>query len=163
MFCRIDYFSARVDDDPGAVSRLLERLAAQRVNLIAVVVAPGGPRAATVHLFPVDPVDLSKAARADGIALDGPRSAIFAQGEDRVGAFAGVLETLASAGVGAPMAFSMRDGRGRFGCVVPVDPARVDAALQALRLRAPQESTEPGRLIERLVSGMGPGERSIGG
>lgn len=163
MFCRIDYFSARVDDEPGAASRLLAGLAAQRVDLIAVVVAPGGPRAVTVHLFPVDPVDLSKAARAERIALDGPRSAIFAQAEDRVGAFAAVLETLASAGVGPPMAFSMRDGRGRFGCVVPVDSARVDAALRALRFHTPLESTEPGRLGERLVAGMGPGERIIGG
>jgi len=153
MFCRIDYFSTRVGGEAGSACQLLARLAAQRVDLIAAVSAPDGPRGVALHLFPADPVDLAKAARAERIALEGPRGAVLVQGSDHSGALAAVLSKLAAAGIEPSSAFSMRDGRGRFGCVIPLDPRSLEPALKALRLEMPERSFEAERRMGSHVSG----------
>lgn len=153
MFCWIDYFSTRIGGEVGSASRLLARLAAQRVELIAAVAVPDGPGAAVMHLFTADPVDLAKAARVERIALDGPRGAVLVQASDHSGALAAVLSKLAAAGIEPTSAFSMRDGRGRFGCVIPLDARPLEAALRALRLEMPEGSFGAARAVGSPVSG----------
>jgi len=83
-------------------------------------------------LFPSDVASLLEAAKVEGITLDGPHAAIFVQGEDRIGAFAGVLSKLAAIEVNVFSVHGMTDGRGGFGYLIYLKPSDIDRALKAL-------------------------------
>ena len=95
---RVEYSYATVRDEPGAAYRILSQLAELGVNLLAFTAVPIGPSRAQLALFPEDPGKLAAAARAANLALDGPHHALLVQGDDELGALAGVHQRLFEAG-----------------------------------------------------------------
>jgi len=133
MFRKIDYFYTSIDDESGEGFRFLSRLASHNVDLMAITAVPMGPEKVQFTLFPTDPKTLIKAARIEGINLDGPHSGILVQDKDQVGAFANVLSKLATANVSVFAARGMTDNHGGFGYIVYLRPSDIERALRALK------------------------------
>jgi hypothetical protein len=129
---RVDYYYASVKDEPGAAYRILSQLAALGVNLLAFTAVPVGPTRAQLAIFPDDDGKLTSAARQAGLALDGPHGAFLVQGDDELGALAGVHERLFQAGIDVYASSGVTDGRGSFGYVVYVREDQFERAAQAL-------------------------------
>jgi hypothetical protein len=129
---RADYYYTSVKDEPGAAYRILSQLAGLGVNLLAFTAVPTGPTRAQLALFPENDGKLTAAARQAGLVLDGPHGALLAQGDDELGALAGLHERLFDAGVDVYASSGVTDGRGGFGYVVYVREDQFERAANAL-------------------------------
>lgn len=131
---RVEYFHTTLRDEPGQAYNLLSQLAGLGLNLLAFTAIPVGAASTQITLFPDDARRLTDGARAVGLLLDGPYSAFLVQGDDELGALAGIHATLAEAGVNVYASSGVTDGRGLFGYVLYVKPADLARAVRALGL-----------------------------
>jgi hypothetical protein len=131
---RVEYFYTTVRDEPGAAHRILSQLASLGVNLLAFTAVPIGPDRAQLAIFPEDPQQFVTTARRVGLVLDGPHDALLVQGDDELGALAGVHKRLFDAGVDVYAASGVSDGRGAFGYLVYVREDQFERAAKALDL-----------------------------
>jgi hypothetical protein len=131
---RVDYFYAAIQDEPGEGYRILAQLAELGVNLLAFVAVPVGPMRTQITLFPDDTHKLKQAATQAGLTLDGPHRALLVQGDDHLGALAGIHEKLADAKVNIYASNAVADGKGNYGYVLYVRPEKYDRAAAALGL-----------------------------
>jgi len=129
---KIDYFYAKVSDQPGEGRRLLEHLSEKGVNLLAFTAYPLSEGQTQLDLLPENSELLQDAAQDAGIALIGPKRAILIQGQDKVGALHEHHLKLSNAGVNVVAANGVTDGSGRFGFVLWVKPADHEKAAAAL-------------------------------
>jgi hypothetical protein len=132
----VQYFYANVRDELGAAYRVLSQFADRGVNLLAFTAVPSGPNLAQFALFPEDPNKLLAEARSVGLPLDGPYHALLVQGDDELGAFAGVHERLTDAGVDVYASTGVIDGSGSFGYIVYVREDQFEKAA-AVSLQPP--------------------------
>jgi len=130
----VEYYYANVRDELGAAYRVLSQLAELGVNLLAFTAVPSGPSLAQFALFPEDPNKLVAEGRAARLPLDGPHHALLVQGDDELGALAGVHERLVEAGVDIYASSGVTDGRGSFGYVLYVREDQFEKAASALGL-----------------------------
>lgn len=128
----VEYYYANVRDELGAAYGVLSQLAERGVNLLAFTAVPSGPGLAQFTLFPEDRGKLVAEARSAGLALDGPYHAFLVQGDDELGALAGVHERLVRARVDIYASTGVTDGRGSFGYVVYVREDQYPEAAKAL-------------------------------
>jgi hypothetical protein len=131
---RVSYFYTTVEDRPGEAYKLLNMLADIGINLLAFNAVPVGPLRTQLTLFPDDPQKLVAEARKAGIHLDGPHSALLAQGDDELGALAGIHEMLFQANVNVFASNCVTDGSGSYGYVIYVRPEEYDRATEALKV-----------------------------
>jgi len=129
---RTSYFYLSIEDDPGEAYRILAQLAKLDVNLQAFTGVPVGPQRTQLTVFPEDDGKFKAATAKAGIAADGPHPALLVQGDDELGALAGVHERLAEAQVNVYASYGVTDGQGAFGYVLYVRPDRYEEALKAL-------------------------------
>ena len=129
---RANYFYVTVKDEPGEGHRLLADLAGLGVNLLAFTAIPTGPTRTQFALFPTDEGKLQHAAEQSGAELDGPHPALLVQGDDELGAIAGIHATLHDADVDVYASSGVTDGRGSFGYVVYVQPEQYERAVESL-------------------------------
>jgi hypothetical protein len=131
---RVDYFYTTVQDRPGQAHELLTQLSRLGVNLFALTAVPLGPDATQMTLFPQDTNALKHAADRAGLRLDGPHHALLVQGDDELGALAGVLGRLADEDVNVYASYAVADGKGHYGDVIYVRPEHYDRAVKALNV-----------------------------
>jgi hypothetical protein len=131
---RAEYYYTTVEARPGERHRLLSQLAELGVNLLAFTAVPIGPMHTQLTLFPDDPGSMAAAARKAGLPLDGPHPAVLVQGDDELGALAGVHEKLFEAGVNVYASTGVADGRGSYGYVLYVRPDEYARAASALNV-----------------------------
>lgn len=128
---RVDYFYTTVGE--GAY-RLLGDLAGLGVNLLALHTVPIGPDRTQLTLFPEDSRRFIAAAEQAKMKLDGPHAAVLVQGDDQMGALAGVHARLREADVNVFASMCVTDGRGGYGYVIYVRPEHADRAARALEV-----------------------------
>ncbi len=131
---RAGYFSTTVADQPGESYKLLAVLAARGVNLVAFTAVPVGAERTQLTLFPQDARQLQTEAGKAGLNLDGPHPAVLVQGDDELGALAGVHMKLYAAAVNVYASSGVADGRGSFSYVIYLRPEDGPAAFAALGL-----------------------------
>lgn len=131
---RADYFYATATDQPGEAYKLLSTLADLGISLLAFTAVPIGPNKTQLALFPADPLKMQDAATKAGLALDGPHRALLVQGDDELGALAGVHARLYEAGVNVYASSGVADGKGSYGYVVYVRPDEYERAASALAI-----------------------------
>ncbi len=131
---RVSYFYLSVGDQPGDAYKLLTQLAELGVNLLAFTAIPVGPMRTQLTLFPEDRLKMEDAARKAGLSLDGPHSAFLVQGDDELGALAGVHAKLYEADVNVYASSGVADGKGTYGYVLYVRPEEYQRAATALRV-----------------------------
>lgn len=128
---RSDYFYMTVAE--GAYN-LLGDLAGLGVNLLALHAVPIGPDSIQLTLFPEDGRAFMRAAQMAGLRLDGPHAALLVQGDDQLGALAGVHAKLRQADVNVFASMGVTDGKGGYGYVIYLRPGDSDKAAKALEL-----------------------------
>lgn len=128
----VAYFHCTVRDRLGEAYRVLSDLAAVGVNLHAFSAVPVGPEHTQFVLFPEDEDRFVRTAAKLGTVLTGPHRALLVQGDDELGALAGVHQKLFDAGVNVYASSGVTDGRGGFGYVLYVRPEQFTAAERAL-------------------------------
>ena len=128
----VEYFYTTVPDRPGEGFRLLSRLAEMGVELLAFSAVPLGPVNTQLTIFPRDSGKLAQEGARARLKLDGPHPALLAQGDDVLGALAGIYERLASAGVNVYASTGVTDGRGGFGQIFYIRPEEFQRARAAL-------------------------------
>lgn len=102
------------------------------MNLLAILAFPVEPGRTQVDLVPEDPDSFVKIARRIGLAIHEPKMAFLIQGTDRAGAMADVLARLGSEGINVRASCGVASGGNRYGILLWVSPADVQAAAGAL-------------------------------
>lgn len=131
---RANYFYTTVKDEPGEAYKMLSRLAGVGINLLAFTGVPIGPLHTQLTIFPEDAARMSDEAKKAGIRLDGPYSALLVQGDDELGALAGIHEKLFEANVNVYASSGVTDGKGSFGYVLYIRPEEFEKAARALEI-----------------------------
>ena len=131
---RVDYFYTMVRDEPGEAYKILSRLAELGVNLVGFTAVPVGPMPTQMTMFPADALKLVDAATKAGLDLDGPYHALLVQGEDELGALAGIHEQLYRANVNVYASTAVAATTGNYGCVIYVRPDEFERAANALEV-----------------------------
>ena len=131
---RVDYFYCTVKNYEGEAYSLLSNLADMGVDLLAFSAIPMGPATAQLTLFPEDDAKMQAAAEKAGLVLEGPHPALLAQGDDELGALAGVHDKLVAAKVNVYASNGVTDGKGCYGYVLYVRPHDYESAARALKL-----------------------------
>jgi hypothetical protein len=131
---QLEYFYVQVADKPGEGARALTTLKEAGVNLLAFTGFPEGRRA-QLDFFPEDPVAFKRVAKAAGWKITGPKRALLVQGDDRIGAIADLVDTLASAKINIIAVDAACAGGGRYAAIVWVDQRNVARAAKLLGAR----------------------------
>ena len=128
---RVSYYYTTISDKPGEGARLLETMRSAGVNLLAFHAFPSA-RKAQVDFVPADAVAFTAAAKDAKIKLSKPKIAFLIDGDDRVGALAGIMARLGSAKINATAVTGVCAGMGRYGAILWVKARDVSKAASAL-------------------------------
>lgn len=131
---RVEYFTTTIPDRPGQACELLAQFAKLGVNLVGMTAIPMGPDSTWLTLYPSDSNLLVTAARRLNVPLSGPQPALLVQGDDEMGALAGMLEQLAHANVNIFASYAVADGKGHYGDLILVRPELYEHAVRVLGL-----------------------------
>ncbi len=104
------------------------------INLLAATAIPVGPMRTQLTLFPEDAAKMESEAKKAGLVLDGPHRALLVQGDDELGALAGVHERLYEANVNVYASSGVTDGKGSYGYILYVRPEEYERAAAALEV-----------------------------
>jgi len=131
MIRKVDYYYSAATDKPGEGTRLLTALKDAGVGLLAVHGFPSA-RKTQIDFVPTDPAAFVAAAKSAKIKLSKPKAAFLVEGDDRVGAMAGVMAKLSGAKINVTAATGVCAGMGRYGAILWVKPRDVKKAAAAL-------------------------------
>jgi hypothetical protein len=129
---QVEYFYTMAQDRPGEGHKVLSRLAAEGVDLLAFNAVPMGGETTQLVLYPAESHVLVGAAARIGLVLTGPQHAFLVTGDDRLGAFAEIHGKLAGARINVFSSSGVTDGRGGFGYLLHVRPEDQAAAARVL-------------------------------
>ena len=131
---KTDYFSVQAPNRAGEGARMLATLRDNGVNLLAFTGFPNG-RKAQVDFVPENTAALRRAAKKMKLNLGKRKTVFLIQGDDRVGALAGVLAKLAAARINITSMQAVTAGKGRYGAILWVKPNNVARAARAVGAR----------------------------
>lgn len=127
----VEYFYISAPDKPGEGARTLNTLKDAGVNLLAFSGFPQGRRA-QLDFVPADSAAFKQAAKKAGWKVVGPKRGFLVQGDDRVGAVAGLLERLAGAKINVTAIDAVSVAGGQYGAIFWVAPKDVKKAAALL-------------------------------
>ena len=127
---QVDYFYMLVPQKTGEGARVLRTLKDAGVNLVAFSGFPEGRRA-QLDFIPADAAAFKNAAKANKWKVVGPKRGLLIQGDDRVGAIADLVGTLANAKINVT-AIDAVCADGRYGALCWVAPRDMKKAAQVL-------------------------------
>ena len=126
----VDYFYIEAPDKPGEGARALGALRGAGVNLLAFSGFPKGRRA-QLDFVPADAAAFKAVAKQHRWKLVGPKKAFLIQGDDRPGAVADLLGTLAGAKINVTATEAVCAGADRYGVILWVKQRDVKRAAKA--------------------------------
>ena len=126
----VDYFYVTVPDKPGEGARLLDTLRQENVNLLAFSAFPEG-RKTQADFIPEDRAAFKRAAKKAKWKVVGPKRAFLVLGDDRVGAIADLVGSLAAAKINVT-ALDAVSVSGRYGAIFWVPPKDLKKAMKIL-------------------------------
>ena len=127
---QVDYFYVQVPHRAGEAANALRALKNAGVNLLAFSGFPEGRRA-QLDFIPADAAAFKRVAKANKWKVVGPKRGFLIQGDDRVGAIAEIVETLADAKINVT-AIDAVCANGRYGALCWVAPRDVKRAAHLL-------------------------------
>ena len=131
---KVDYYSMKVPNRPGAGSKLLDAMKAADVNLLAFTGFPAGG-GAQVDFVPKNRAAFLRAARKARLKISARKTVFLVQGADRVGALTGILARLAAKRISLTALDAVTAGQGRFGAMFWVKKRNVARAARLLKAR----------------------------
>lgn len=129
---KVDYYKAEIANRVGEGARVLGALKAAKVDLLAFTGFPSGRRV-QLDFVPKNAALFRKAAKKAGLKVTRKKGCFLAQGRDRAGAVATIMETLAKAKVSVVALNGVSGGNGRFGAFFWVKQKDVAKAAKALK------------------------------
>jgi hypothetical protein len=131
MIRKVDYYYTTATDKPGEGTRLLTTLKEAGVGLLALHGFPSA-RKAQIDFVPTDPAAFVAAAKSAKIKLSKPKAAFLIEGDDRVGAVAGIMAKLSAVKINVTAVTGVCAGMGRYGAILWVKARDVKKAAGAL-------------------------------
>jgi hypothetical protein len=131
---KVAYFAMYVPNKQGEGARLLRALADAGVNLVAFSGFPNG-RKAQLDLIPEDVAVFKKAVKVVKIKTRPQKFGFLIQGNDRKGAVADMLKTLADKNINVTAIDAVSAGAGRYAAILWVKPRDVNKAAKVLNAR----------------------------
>jgi hypothetical protein len=128
---KVSYYYTAVPDKPGEGAKMLQALRNAGVNLLAFHAFPSA-RKSQADFVPVDASAFEAAAKAAKIKVSKPKTAFLIEGDDRVGALAGVMAKLGTAKVNVTAVSAACAGMSRYGAIFWVKPRDVKKAAAAV-------------------------------
>lgn len=128
---KVAYFAMDVPNRPGEGARVLGALADAGVNLLAFSGFPSG-RKAQLDFIPEDVAVFKNAVKTAKIKTRPQKFGFLVQGDDRKGAVADLLKTLAEQKINVTATDAMSAGAGRYAAILWVAPRDVNKAAKAL-------------------------------
>jgi hypothetical protein len=128
---KVAYFATDVPNKLGEGARVLGSLAEAGVNLLAFSGFPSG-RKAQFDFIPEDVAVFKKAVKVAKIKTRPQKFGFLAQGDDRKGAVADLLKTLAAKKINVMAIDAVSAGAGRYAAILWVNPKDVNKAAKAL-------------------------------
>ncbi len=128
---KVAYFAMDVPNRPGEGARVLGTLADAGVNLLAFKGFPSG-RKAQLDFIPEDVAVFKNAVKAAKIKMRPQKFGFLVQGDDRKGAVADLLKTLAEKKINVTATDAMSAGAGRYAVILWVGTKDVNKAAKAL-------------------------------
>jgi len=127
----VEYFCVEAHDQPGTAARILSHLVDRGINLIVLHGFQRGA-SAQLDLVPSDPVAFTRVAADATWQVDGPKKALYVEGEDRIGALIDHFTALADAGINLLAADAIAARAGRFGAILWLRESDVHRAARIL-------------------------------
>jgi hypothetical protein len=131
---KVEYYTMKVSQRPGAGAAVLGAMKKARVNLLAFTGFPTGG-GAQVDFVPQNGTKFRKAAKKSGLRVSKRKTVFLVRGTDRVGALTGVLGRLAKKRINLVALSAVTAGEGRYGMLFWVRKADVGRATRALSAR----------------------------
>jgi hypothetical protein len=128
---KVAYFAMEVPNKPGEAACVLAALAGAGVNLLAFSGFPSG-RKAQLDFIPEDVAVFKKAVKALKLKTRPQKFGVLVQGEDRKGAVAGLLKSLAEKKINVTAIDAVSAGAGEYAAILWVMPKDVNKAAKAL-------------------------------
>ena len=117
----INYFSVVVANKSGEASKVLGALKEAGVNLVGFWGYPIKGKKAVLDVAPEDAKAFQKVVKKLGLESSAKKQAIFAAGDDTVGALLEVTSKITAAGINIHAAQAISSGAGRYGAFIQVD------------------------------------------
>ena len=131
---KVEYYSLKVPNRVGEGARILKALKRGNVGLRAFTGFPDG-NGAQVDFFPEKSSAFKRAANAIGLDIGKPKVGFLAQGKDKTGVIADILDTLAKANINVTAIDAGSAGKRRYSAIFWVKPKDVAKAAKALGAR----------------------------
>jgi hypothetical protein len=128
---KVTYFALEVSNKPGEGARVLGALANAGVNLLAFSGFPSG-RKAQLDFIPEDVAVFKNAVKAVKIKTRPQKFGFLVQGDDRKGAVADLLKTMAEKKINVTAIDAVSAGADRYAAIFWVAPKDVNKAAKAL-------------------------------
>lgn len=128
---KVAYFAMDVPNKPGEGARVLGVLADAGVNLLAFTGFPSG-RKAQLDFIPEDVAVFKNTVKAAKIKTRPQKFGFLVQGDDRKGAVADLVKTLAEKKINVTAMNAVSAGAGRYAAILWVAPKDVNKAAKAL-------------------------------
>jgi len=129
---RVDYYHFMVKHEPGEAYQFLTRLANMGLNLVAFTAIPLGDETTQLTIFPENSLKITKEAKLAGLDLEGPHRAFLVQGDDELGALAGIHMALYKADVNVVASIGVADGGNSYGYILYIRSDEYEKAAKAL-------------------------------
>ena len=128
---KVAYFAMDVPNKPGEGARVLGALADAGVNLLAFTGFPSG-RKAQLDFIPEDVAVFKNTVKAAKIKTRPQKFGFLVQGDDRKGAVADLVKTLAEKKINVTAMNAVSAGAGRYAAILWVATKDVNKAAKAL-------------------------------
>jgi len=121
------YFKVQIADKPGTLAGALTPLRNAGLNLLAVHAFPRSRRT-QVDVVPENPAMFKDVAKAHKLKVQGPKTCLLVDGDDRPGALEDLVDRLGSAKINMIAVTGLAAGQGRYGAILWVKPGDVKKA-----------------------------------
>lgn len=132
---KVKYCHVTVPSRPGQGTRILEPLKDAGVNLLAFTGFPAGGRKAQVDLVTDDIRGVQRVAKENDWRLSKVKKGFLVQGTDEIGAVDKVLSRLADEDINVTAVDAVTAGKGRFGMIFWVNPAKYNKTARVLKAK----------------------------
>ena len=121
------YYKVQIADKPGTLAGALTPLRNAGVNLLAVHAFPRSRRT-QVDVVPEDSTAFKDIAKVHKLKIQGPKTCLLVDGDDRPGALEDLVDRLGSAKINMIAVTGLAAGQGRYGAILWVKPGDVKKA-----------------------------------
>lgn len=129
---KVDYFKIQVPNRPGVGAKMLGALKKEKINLLGFT---GFPRKgkSQLDLIPENTKAFLSAAKRLKLIVRAKKTGFLAQGQDRVGAIASIMDKLSNAKINVTAIDAICAGKGRYGAIFWVKEPNIAKASKVLK------------------------------